>query len=241
MQAISQSPFAARLLAGPIRYGVSLGHGHILVSGALVLSLTPPGALRMPNGIECELPEPEPQAPIRIGLGHLESDHGTVVPGPPWDPRPSPRFAVSTYPGLDTWPLLSLAGQGPGLTPVGDDVAIGYLGACALFGAGEIDTCALATELAERTTPLSGTLLHLAAEGYLPEAAHRLLENADPEPLLHWGTTSGSGLLAGLGLWHRESSRSTLWEGTLTLPLEPPRLVRIEVQAIPAHTQAIVI
>jgi hypothetical protein len=56
MRALSLSPFAAQILEGSVTQGVSLGRGHLLLSGQ-VLSLTRPGGLRMPNGIECELAE----------------------------------------------------------------------------------------------------------------------------------------------------------------------------------------
>ena len=229
MRALSQTPYAAVLLEGPVTRGVSLGHGHVLVGGQ-VLSLTPPGALRMPNGIECALPDLESGAPVEIGHGRLECDAGAVCVGPLWDPTPKPRFAVSTDPGLESWPLTSLAGQGPGLTPLGDDIAIGYLAARALFGQDTAPDCELVELLAKRTTSLSATLLRLAARGQLPEAAHRLLEDGDPEPLLAWGATSGSGLLTGLGLYGHGGQRvvRTL---ELTLPLRPPRLVRIEISA----------
>lgn len=231
MRALSQTPFATRLLAGPVTDGVCLGHGHLLVSGR-VLSLTRPGDFRMPNGLECALGDLEPDTPVRVGGGRLECDLGSVSPGPLWNPRPSPRFVISTHPGLRSWPLLSLAGLGPGLTPLGDDVATGYLAARTLFGAGRRRGRALAESLAAQTTSLSGTLLRLATDGQLPEAAHRLLEDGDPEPLLGWGATSGSGLMVGLGLFRVKAASHVVRRHDLSLHLDRPRRASIEIRAV---------
>lgn len=238
MHALSQSPSAARLLNGTALRGASLGHGHLLFSGH-VLSLTRPGELRMPNGLECELPPLEAGSSCRIGGGCLVCDAGTVYPGPVWDPRPQPRFRVCTRPRLSPQELQGLAGCGPGMTPLGDDILTGYLGACALFEADDVDAPALAAELATRTTSLSGTLLRLAAIGHLPEAAHRLLEHGDPEPLLSWGSTSGSGLLAGLGLFPMEARTTVVRSLDVTLPLDPPCVVHIEILERPLPPPAI--
>jgi hypothetical protein len=208
--------------------GIALGHGHLLFAGR-VLSVTRPGELRMPNGIECDLPALEPGAPVQVGDGRLTCDLGTVYPGPLWDPRPSPRFSVATYPRLSLSELCSLAGRGPGLTPLGDDILAGYLGARALFGVGEKGCSSLAASKAARTTSLSATLLRLAAHGQLPEAAHRLLEDGDPEPLLCWGVTSGSGLLAGFGCCSPVSRPEVVVHLDLVLPLVPPRLLSVDV------------
>jgi hypothetical protein len=181
----------------------------------------------MPNGLECDLSELDAGAYVRIGGGRLACGAGVVSLGPVWDPRPHPRFGVRTRPELAAWRLPALVGLGPGLTPLGDDVAIGYLAARALFG-GCSDGVRLAEILAERTTSLSGTLLRLAARGCLPEAAHRLLEEGDAAPLLSWGATSGSGLLAGLGLFDAVGANvvKTL---ELVLPLDRPRTVQVEI------------
>jgi hypothetical protein len=233
MRALSQAPYALRLLRGPVTRGVSLGHSHLLFSGGVV-SLTRPGTLRMSNGLECDLPVPEPQAPIQIGGGRLACDVGMVFPGPVWDPKPHPRFAVSTHLGPASWTLPALAGLGPGLTPLGDDIAIGYLGAQALFSTGQPTGRALAASLAARTTSLSGTLLRLAAEGELPEAVHCLLESGDPEPLLAWGASSGRGILTGLGLYEARAGEGPARALDLILPFDPPRPARIKIREIAA-------
>jgi hypothetical protein len=113
-------------------------------------------------------------------------------------------------------------------------VIAGYLAARALFGDAGSDGYRLVESLATRTTSLSGTLLRLAAQGQLPEAAHRLLEEGDPERLLSWGATSGSGLLAGLGLFAGIASGQVVRTLDLTIPLGPIRPARIEVREISA-------
>lgn len=235
VRALSQSTYALELMQGPVTSGISLGHGHLLF-GRDVLSLTRPGDLRMPNGLECDLPELEPGAQVQVGGGRLECGAGSVQPGTVWDPRPRPRFAVSTSPGLASWDLVSIAGAGPGLTPLGDDIAVGHLGACALLGIEHVELLALATRLAARTTSLSGVLLRLAAQGHLPEATHRLLGNGNPQPLLSWGATSGSGILTGLGLHGAAIGMDVVQTLDIPLPLTPPRRVRVDLGTISEDT-----
>jgi hypothetical protein len=94
-----------------------------------------------------------------------------------------------------------LAGRGPGLTPLGDDILVGYLAAAALAGTSGAAVAAWAARTGRVTTALSRTLLRLAARGALPEAAHHLLVDGDPEPLLAFGASSGKGIAFGLALF----------------------------------------
>jgi hypothetical protein len=196
------SPFAAELLAGPRQQGVGLGHGYVLV-GEQVLALTPPGAGRMPNGLETDLLVPTGE-PVAVEAGALHSPGGTVVVGPLWDPHPRPRFVVTLSP-RPKLRLDELPGRGPGLTPLGDDILIGYLAAAALAGAGGT-ALALAARYGRRTTALSRTLLRLAARGCLPEPAHDLLVDGNPGPLLRFGASSGRGIALGLALFGSANS-----------------------------------
>ncbi len=189
------SPFAARLLAGPLRDGTVLGHGYIAF-GDDVLAVTPPGALRLPNGIEAAVAL-RTGATATIGEGALCAGQPAIVAGPIWNARPSPRFQVRARP-LPQLDLEALVGRGPGLTPLGDDILMGYLGACALAGVPSLP-------VPGATTALSRTLLRLAALGELPEAAHRLLEDGDLRPLLAFGATSGKGVALGLALINGEA------------------------------------
>jgi hypothetical protein len=197
MRAVSVSPFAAELIAGPSNSGVGLGHGYVLFDRQ-VIALTPPGRLRMPNGIETDLVVADRER-VSVGHGALRTPDAAIGVGPLWDPRPQPRVVLSLRPRprLD---LGGLVGRGPGLTPLGDDILVGYLAAAALAGAGG-SAIACAARAARQTTALSRTLLYLAARGALPEAAHRLLVDGDPEPLLAFGASSGKGMAFGLALF----------------------------------------
>jgi len=227
--AVTVSPFAQELLDGPQVAGMSLGHGHLLF-GNRVLSLTAPGQLRMPNGIECELPVLESGVPVRAGNGRLECGFVVVHGGSVWDPIPQLRFAVQTVPRLERGQILSMCGRGPGLTPLGDDVLIGYLAARALLSEPSPDLAGLASTLGSQTTSLSATLLALAAQGRLPEAAHRLLAEGDPKPLLNWGATSGSGLLAGLGLFGVDARNPVTLSLEVDLSVDQARHFSVEVR-----------
>jgi hypothetical protein len=220
--ALSTSPFAADLLAGPRRCGTAVGARYALV-GDEILAVTPPGELRMPNGIEADL-SLSPGEPLVVGNGELRTATVAIMRGSLWDSRPHPRFRLSLSPR----PQLrfdALAGRGPGLTPLGDDILVGFLAAAALGGA-DPDFLAPEAERAGRsTTALSRTLLRLSARGHLPEAAHRLLEQGDPNPLLAFGATSGKGIAVGLSLLDEASAgkgRGRTVE--FTLPLGSPSL-----------------
>jgi hypothetical protein len=185
------SRYAAELLAGPPRRGLGLGHGYVLF-GDDVLALTPPGAARMPNGIETD---------VRVGLGDeviagggvLRTPSGDVSPSSRWDARPRPQVLLAADEPLPVEPE-ALVGWGPGLTPLGDDILIGFVAGRALAGR------RVPRVAAAGTTALSHTLFACAARGELPEPAHALLEDGDPAPLLAFGATSGRGLIVGLAL-----------------------------------------
>lgn len=195
--AASTSAPVIGLLSGGERSGVSLGRGYLLFDD-VVLALTPRGAPRMPNGIECDV-EPPAGTAARIVAGALEVGTMRILPGPPWDPVPStrvrPRSRVAYVPDPER-----LGGRGPGLTPAGDDLLAGYAAGLVLFHGKAADARAIASVAAVRTTTLSATLLRHAARGELPEPAHALLERGDARPLLAWGGTSGRYLMLGLAL-----------------------------------------
>jgi hypothetical protein len=196
--ALSISPFAAELFDGPPRAGIGLGHGYVLF-GDQVLALTRPGGLRMPNGVESELIV-EAGERATVGEGALTTVKASVVAGAHWDPQPRPRFSLAVQPRPQLR-LDNLAGHGPGLTPLGDDILVGYLAAAALADGDRGELVAAAERAGRRTTALSRTLLRLAARASLPEAAHRLLVDGDPQPLLGFGSSSGKGIAFGLALF----------------------------------------
>jgi hypothetical protein len=122
--ALSTSPLAADLLAGPLRHGLTLRHGYIHF-GDTMLVVTEPGAWRMPNGIESEFVVP-PGERATIGNGALRIGRATLAACRLWNPRPRRLFmpCLAAPAGL---PLARLAGLGPGLTPLGDDILLGYV------------------------------------------------------------------------------------------------------------------
>lgn len=230
--AISVTPFAAALMRGRVQHGAAIGHGYILL-GDHVLAVTAPGAMRMPNGIEADLRFCGGET-VLVGDGVLRTANGAVTSGPSWNPYPVPRFRLSIS-RRPQFHLENLVGRGPGLTPLGDDVLIGYLAGLALSGIASCVTSAWVAPAAPRTTSLSSTLLELAAHGCLPEAAHRLLEDGDPEPLLAFGATSGQGIALGLALAGGTTAETT--RGTtvvLRVPLEgSPARYELLISAVP--------
>lgn len=222
-KALSQSPSVLNLIQGPTRTGLILGHGYIDFSG-YVVALTPPGKLRMPNGLKTEW-QVERGETARAGAGSLEVGGASIHPGPIWDPRPRPRFRPEMI-GRVTRDLTALAGLGDGLTPAWDDILIGYVAAIVMFHHAYAQGQEMAQTAGSRTTALSRTLLSHAATGELPEAAHHLLEKGDPDPLLAFGHSSGRCLLAGLALGARRLPRRAAHPAppppTLVLDLDIP-------------------
>jgi len=184
-------------LSGPELEGVGIGAGH-LDFGRLVVSVTPPGAPRMPNGLEVEAVS-ERGWPARIGGGRLLIGATIVQAGPAWDPVPAAARPPATRHHLRPDPA-RLAGRGPGLTPAGDDLLCGYVAGLTLFHGRRAEAVALANAAAEQTTRLAATLLRHAARGELPEPAHAFLADGDASTLACFGHSSGRCLRLGLEL-----------------------------------------
>ena len=109
-----------------------------------------------------------------------------------------------------------LMGNGPGLTPLGDDVLAGAVAAARLLGesVGNRRLCRVVAEVApalcaasrERTTALAATLLRHAGRGEVDDASEALLRalcgQGDPgtalDRLLAVGHSSGRGLATGI-------------------------------------------
>jgi hypothetical protein len=199
IQALSFSNAVEDLLRGPPRSGIGMGRGYVAV-GERVLALTPPGMLRMPNGVECELRVAQREL-VRVGDGRLQTSEAVVVMdgAAPWDPVPRVRVCMWAPLRITPNPEL-LAGQGAGLTPGGDDILAGYAAGLVLWHGRRSEAEAIADVAAPRTTLLSATLLRHAARAELPEAAHALLERGDPAPLRRFGRSSGRLLMLGLAL-----------------------------------------
>ena len=96
---------------------------------------------------------------------------------------------------------LALLGRGPGLTPEGDDLLAG----AAIVAAAVGDPLALPPALRTLTTPLSATLLELAAAGAGPLPVHALLDPVRDDwrvalrELEALGASSGRAIALGVG------------------------------------------
>jgi hypothetical protein len=135
---------------------------------------------------------------VLVGAGAIADaaiERSTLV----WDALPRPRVTLRASCDAVIDPL-RLAGCGPGLTPWGDDLLVGYAAGLVLFHDRREQAGELAAAAAPLTARLSATLLWHAAAGELPEVAHALLERGQVAPLLSWGHTSGAALALGLAL-----------------------------------------
>lgn len=197
MNAYSQSAsllFRAHLY-GPVASGTVLSRQH-LQFGDYVVSLTPPGTPRMPNGIACAI-HARAQSRVAIGDGQLVVDAAVIHPGPEWNPVPTFERGLVLPPG-PTPSVAALAGFGPGLTPAGDDVLAGYVSGLVLLHRKYRLASRIAEDAAVRTNSLSATLLRHAALGEVPEPVHILLATGNARPLLSFGHSSGQAWLRGL-------------------------------------------
>jgi hypothetical protein len=190
----SASGLFTALLEGPARKGAVLD-GRQLQFGDYVVLLTPPGAPRMPNGIECRI-RVAPGARVSIGRDRLRVGHLVVRPGPPWNPVP--RFAR-----LDSFP--------PGPEPVADAMGVwtggpgpgygallaGYVAGLVLLHGQRRRAEQIVDRAFEDAEPLNLTLLRHAARGEVPEPVHALFTARDTSRLLAFSPT-GMAWLRGL-------------------------------------------
>jgi hypothetical protein len=183
---------------------------------------------------------------VLIGHGRITIGNVSVTVPRWWDPRPAlPAVTAedlaarlvglpSEVPGINTTSLglalevgsaggillsaKTLLGKGPGLTPEGDDLLTGALGATRILGEATGRERAVAliagisrplAEMAEvRTTAYSAALLEMALRGRLVEPAGALLRAlagrgdiaASHLSLIRLGHTSGPALAAGIVL-----------------------------------------
>jgi hypothetical protein len=111
--------------------------------------------------------------------------------------------------------LVADLGRGPGLTPAGDDLALGFLLALNRWGdllrpdlPIEPINKALVGAARQRTTTLSASLIECAARGLADErlvaaldglVTGNLAEDRIVEYLQSWGHTSGAAVMQGMG------------------------------------------
>ena len=146
-------------------------------------------------------PRPQALAEAAETLWNLEDSQVGVPAAAAWE-------AASALAQGDPEPCRELLGDGPGLTPAGDDVVAGAMAACALFAAGphRHEMQMLVARAGIATTALSAALLSCAARGQVvPEAAEllRVLGNGSAivpalKRLRAVGSTSGTALAIGM-------------------------------------------
>jgi hypothetical protein len=191
----SASQLLCEVLYGPLLRGSALSSHHLQFA-KYVVSLTPPGSPRMPNGIECAV-RARGEYQVTLGGGRLVIGDTVIHPGPEWNPVPSFDRGHILPPGPA--PLVrALAGLGPGLTPSGDDVLAGYVAGLVLLHGQHKRASRIAEEASVRTNSLSATLLRHAALGEVPEPVHILLATGNARPMLSFGHSSGQAWLRGL-------------------------------------------
>jgi uncharacterized protein DUF2877 len=113
--------------------------------------------------------------------------------------RPAPEAIDALRSGDMAAAVAGLLGRGAGLTPEGDDLLAGAFAVRAAVG----EPVAPPDDLRERTTPLSATLLELAAAGAAPRPLHALLDVSDESwpgalrELERLGSSSGRAIALG--------------------------------------------
>ncbi len=184
------------------------------VESPLGVSLLSPGAVLLPQSIV--MPAlPAGRCRVSIGDGALWYDDVRVTISRWFTPARAVRGALRRH-GTETAVAAGVVegwrdhlGEGPGLTPYGDDEICGaMLGLIATDhpDADRLATEILASELDARTTPVSAALLRCAADGWCIPEVERLLVALETgvgatvavDGLLAVGHSSGHGLLAGL-------------------------------------------
>lgn len=182
-------------MSGPLIHGAVLSRRDVDFAG-YVVTLTAPGAPRMPNGIECGVKLRRADR-VSIGGGKLAVGTQVIDVGPGWDPVPNrmPAGKLTAGPA----PLITkLSGFGAGLRSAADVILMGYVAGLVLLHGMRDRASRLAEGAGSRTDCLSATLLRHAALGEVPEPVHVLLANGDIGPLLSMANLTGHAWLRGL-------------------------------------------
>jgi hypothetical protein len=179
----SSSPLLAALLSGPLRHGAVLSAHHLRFDG-YVVSLTRPGAARLPNGIECDV-RPGRTDHVVVGGGELVVGRTVVGPGRPWNPVPTFEMPQTLPPG-------------PPPNVGGAEVVAGYVAGLVLLHGLRKRALRISDMATLRTDALTTTLLRHASLGEVPEPVHALLASGAVRPLFALGAGSGLAWLRGL-------------------------------------------
>jgi uncharacterized protein DUF2877 len=215
------APALARLPAG---WRALLGASTRIDLDGFVVLVTPPGTPWLPNAITLgpgpavvwdpvvERVEPGPALAARgtailraLGVARPAGVAGALAESATRPPRAAVAALLAALHSGDVaaWrrATLALLGRGPGLTPEGDDLLAGVCIAAATSG----DPLALPPGARALTTPLSATLLELAAAGAGPMPVHALLDltserwGAPLRELEGLGASSGRAIALGVG------------------------------------------
>ena len=215
------APVLARLPAG---WRALLGGSTRIDLDGFVVLVTPPGTPWLPNAIALgpgptvvwdpvvERVEPGPALAARgtailraLGVARPAGVAGALAEGATRPPQAAVAALLAALRSGDVAArrraALALLGRGPGLTPEGDDLLAGVCIAAAVAG----DPLALPPGARALTTPLSATLLELAAAGAGPKPVHALLDltserwGAALRELEGLGASSGRAIALGVG------------------------------------------
>lgn len=191
-QSHSSSELLKGLLFGPRREGTRLGGRHLLF-GDYVVALTPVGAARMPNGIECAASMPA-RAAVSIGCGTLHLGHVDIDPGKEWNPVPVFDRGFRLPPGLE--PPLGSVGLSGVAGPLDGALLAGYVAGLALLHGQQRRAETVASSRLSRFDAGARTILLHAARGEVPEPVHDLLASGNVAHLMSWSPL-GIGWLRG--------------------------------------------
>jgi hypothetical protein len=192
----SGSELLRRLLYGPLVSGKVYSPGHLRF-GDYVVSITRPGSLRMPNGIECDL-KVRLREKVAMGGGRLVVGATVVSPGAVWNPVPSfikPRGLLPAGPE----PLLPISATPDGRSmSTGDCVLAAYVAGLVLLHGQRDRAGRVAERAAARANAMSATMFRHAALGEVPEGVHILLATGETNHLVSSRDPSGPAWLRGL-------------------------------------------
>lgn len=232
--AVAASPRVVAWLAAAPDGPVTVLHAcaeavHLDVAGRCI-SILAAGAAALPTGLQTHLRvvSSGSGASPYVGRGTLRWDGRVLVTGRLVDvraprigagvPQASPAAAKGTprsrVAGLVPLPdqvtpdsVPSFVGAGAGLTPLGDDVVVGWLALHRAAGVATPDVDDAVRRSLGRTTTLSATLLDCALEGEVAEPLRDHLaalgtprEASARARLEAWGASSGLGIAHGVDL-----------------------------------------